>query len=205
MSQQWTDEDVKRTFCWLFEWTFCRELSPAQRSEIIEELSHGVAAHDPSVRELVSYVITTARTVLGTAQRHWGQYMVQSRAIWENQFRLHEDNGRGRLMALLARIFVPGLAPTPNPAPAPLSQPNWPAPAANYAAPVGGYAGAPAHQPPMQPMSPQFAQPYPMSMMQNNMQSMLEQLTRERLTSELQHKIKMADLQGAQKVVDNWR
>ena len=185
---------MKQTFCWFFEWTFGRELSLAQRSQIVAELANGLAARDTSVGELVGYVIEAAQTVLGTAQRHWPKLALESRAIWEEQFRQPEANGRGRTKAVLASIFVPGPASATVIAvpPAPMPRPHWPATAATTMAPPALPAAMPA-------------QPTLVAQMQDDMQEMLARLTQDRLMGELRHKIKMADLQGAQKVLDNWR
>ena len=202
MSKQWTDEDVKKAFCWFFEWTFGRELNPTERSQIVAELASGLATQDGTVRELVGYVFDAAQMVLGAPQRHWPKLALDSRAIWEAQFHQPESNGRGRMKTVLATIFAPASAAAlavPVVPPAPMPQPTWPVAPASPIAPAALPVAAPV------PAPAPILQTTPFLQAENDMQQMLARLTQERLMGDLRHKIKMMDLQGAQKVLDNWR
>jgi hypothetical protein len=119
MHQRWTREDQEVIFCRPVEWTFDREMSEAQTSEILAELSEGLAANDPSIRELAAYVMATATLVCQSPPQHMPMYATQSRAIWEREFASKESNPRGRMKAKLADIFASDLEPPASSEPTP--------------------------------------------------------------------------------------
>jgi hypothetical protein len=203
MTQQMTDDDVKRTFYWFFEASFGREMDLPQRQALGAELLNGLVAGDASVRELVVFVLQTAQKVLGEPQRQWPHLLAQSRAIWEAEFRKQENNGRGRVKALLAEIFSPGLMPPlVNTAVQTLAHPQWNGNLGGQVPqtiPTGATGSMGYRQAGPVPMYPQQVLP---DMGMYNTMDAIQRATRDQLHAELTHKLKMMDLEGGLKALN---
>jgi hypothetical protein len=103
----WTDADVLRSFFWFFEWASGRPPQPGSHDHIIEMMRAELSRNDPTVGELIGYVVEQTTVILTTPKREQHKLADQAREIVAQLFADTSNTGRGRILRALAQAVKP--------------------------------------------------------------------------------------------------